>query len=135
MARQRRHRRHLPRNNSSAILWLSMDLVERLVLAVNAHDATAFAGAFTDDGAMYDYPDQLAGQGRDQIRDYIGKLFAAFPLVKVDLIRRVNLGVRQITHERFDRGDRSPIYEAVLVYTLSETGISRLDFIRELREG
>jgi hypothetical protein len=106
------------------VLPMSMDLVERLVLAFNAHDASAFAGTFAGNGAMYDYPDQLAGQGRDQIRDYIGKLFAAFPLVRVDLIRRVNLGVRQITHERFDRGDRSPTYEAVLVYTLSETGRS-----------
>jgi hypothetical protein len=46
-----------------------------------------------------EYPGQLAGHRRNQIREYVGKLIAAFPLVKVELISRVNLGVRQKTWE------------------------------------
>jgi len=105
--------------------------VERLVAAFNAHDAAAFSAAFTSDGVMYEFPDQAVGRGRDQIRDYIGKMFAALPAAKVKLLGRIDLGLRQITHERFDRGDGSATYEAGLVYTLSEDGISRLDFVRE----
>jgi hypothetical protein len=108
------------------------EAVERLVSAFNAHDAAAFSAAFSSDGAMYEFPDQAAGRGRDQIREYIGRMFAAFPAAKVDLLGRIDLGLRQITHERFDRGDGSPAYEAGLVYTFSEDGISRLDFVREV---
>ena len=112
---------------------VNADLINQLIVAFNAHAAAEFAGAFTEDGVMYAYPDQVAGRGRVEIKDYIGKMFAAFPQVKVDLLGRIDLGMRQITHERFDRGDGSTAYAAGLVYTLSEAGISRLDFVRELR--
>ena len=110
------------------------DLVERAVSAFNAHDAAAFAAVFADDGVMIEYPDRIAGRGRDAIREYIGGMFAAFPAAKVELVGRIDLGNRQITHERFERGDGSPPYEAGLVYNISEGGIERMDFVRELRE-
>lgn len=70
-------------------------------------------------------PIKVAGRGRVEIMDYISKMFAAFPHVKVDLLGRIDLGMRQITHERFDRRDGSATYAAGLGYTLSEAGISR----------
>ena len=40
------------------VTLVNADLIKRLITAFNAHDAAAFAGAFTDDGVMYAYPDQ-----------------------------------------------------------------------------
>lgn len=112
----------------------SADLVERAISSFNAYDADGFAAVFADDGVMIDYPDRVAGRGRDAVRPYVGGLFSAFPEVKVELVGRMDLGSRQITHERFDRGDGSEPYEAGLVYSLSVRGIERMDFVRELRE-
>jgi hypothetical protein len=110
------------------------DPIERAVSAFNAHDAAAFAAAFVDDGVMIEYPDRIAGRGRDAIRAYIGGMLATFPGAKVKLVGRIDLGRRQITHERFERGDGSPPYDACLVYNISEGGIERMDFIREVRD-
>jgi hypothetical protein len=109
------------------------ELVERAVSAFNAHDPAAFSATFAEDGAIYEFPDRAAAQGRNQIRDYVGGMFEAFPAAKVALLGRIDLGLRQITHERIDRGDGSPAYEAGLIYTLSGDAISRMDFIREAR--
>jgi hypothetical protein len=110
-----------------------MGPVERLIAAFNEHDAAAFAREFTADGVLWHYPDQHAGRGRDQIATYIGKFFAAHPKARVDLLARIDLGMRQITHERFAPGDGSPPYDAGLVYTLSDGGITRLDLVPALR--
>jgi hypothetical protein len=107
----------------------SADPVERAVSAFNAHDAAVFA----DDGVMIEYPDRVAGRGREAVRVYIEGMFAAFPAAKVELVGRIDLGHRQITHERFDRGDGSAPYEAGLIYSLSEGAIKRMDFVRDLR--
>ena len=108
------------------------DLVECAVSAFNVHDAAAFAAIFADDGLMIEYPDRVVARGRDAVREYIGRMFAAFPAAKVELVDRIDLGHRQITHERFDRGDGSAPYEAGLIYNISEGGIERMDFVREL---
>ena len=100
--------------------------------AVEQHNGKAFAELFTEDGIVIDYPERVAGAGRAQIQAYMGPLFAAFPKARVTLKGRIDLGARQITHERFDRGDGSPTYDAVLVYTLSDVGIARMDFVRAL---
>lgn len=109
------------------------DPVERAVSAFNAHDAAGFAALFADDGVMVEYPDRVVGRGRAAVRDYIGGMFKSFPAAKVELVDRIDLGQRQITRERFERGDGSPPYEAGLVYNLAEGGIERLDFVRALR--
>lgn len=110
-----------------------VDLIERAVSAFNAHDATAFAATFATDGIMIEYPERVVGRGRAAVRDYVAAMFAAFPAAKVELVGRIDLGQRQITHERFVRGDGSPPYEAGLVYTISDGAIERMDFVRELR--
>jgi hypothetical protein len=111
----------------------SVDLVGRAVLAFNANDAEAFAAVFAEDGIMVEYPDRVVARGRDAVRLYISGMFTAFPGAMVALVGRIDLGQRQITHERFDRRDGSAPYEAGLIYTLSDRGIERMDFVREHR--
>jgi hypothetical protein len=111
---------------------MSEDMVHRALAAFNEGNAAGFAGLFTEDGVMMDYPDKVAGTGRAQIQAYLDPLFRAFPRARVALHARIDLGARQVTHERFDRGDGSPEYDAALVYTISHAGIVRMDFVRAL---
>ena len=111
---------------------MSEDMVHRALAAFNAGDAAGFAALFTEDGIMMDYPDKVAGTGRAQIEAYLAPLFRAFPNARVSLQARIDLGARQVTHERFDRGDGSPEFDAALVYTISDAGIVRMDFVRAI---
>jgi hypothetical protein len=111
---------------------VTVDPVERALAAFNAGDAAAFAGLFTDDGVIIDYPDTMAGTGPAEIQAYVSKAFAAFPKARVALQGRFDLGARQITLERFDRGDGTSEYDAALVYTITDAGIARMDFVRAL---
>ena len=113
---------------------MSNDPITAVLAAFNAHDANAFAAAFADDGEMIDYPDEVAGRGRAEIGVYMGRMFAACPQASVGLIGQIDLGLRQITHERFDMGDGSPRYDAALVYILRDAEIIRMDFVREKAE-
>src|SRR3954451_24669149 len=106
---------------------MSEDMVHRALAAFNAGDAAAFGELFAEDGVMIDYPDKVAGTGPAEIRVYLGQLFSAFPKAHVTLKGRIDLGRRQVTHERFDRGDGSPEYDAALVYTITDAGIVRMD--------
>ena len=113
---------------------MSNDPITVVLAAFNAHDANAFAAAFADDGEMFDYPDKVAGKGRAEIGAYMGRMFAAYPQATVELVGQIDLGLRQITHERFDLGDGSPRYDAALVYILRDAEIIRMDFVREQAE-
>lgn len=109
---------------------MTEETVHRALAAFNAGNATAFGGMFTEDGVMIEYPDKVAGTGPAEVRAYLERFFIAFPNARVALRARIDLGARQVTHEHFDRGDGSPAYDAVLVYTISEAGIVRMDFVR-----
>lgn len=109
---------------------MSEDMVHRALAAFNAGDAAAFGGLFAENGVMIDYPDTVAGTGPAGVGAYLQRFFLAFPNARVTLRARVDLGTRQVTHEHFDRGDGSPAYDAALVYTVSDKGIVRLDFVR-----
>ena len=110
---------------------MSVDAIERVVSSFNARDAEAFAAAFAVDGLLIDYPDTRAGEGRTGIFAYMSKLFDAYPNASVELVGRIDLGTRQITHERFDPGNGLPHYDAGLVYQLHDNEIIRMDFVRE----
>jgi hypothetical protein len=112
---------------------INTDPITRLVAAFNKHDPVAFAAAFAPDAVITEYPATIVAQGPAAIAAYFTGLFTAFPAAQVELRARIDLGMRQITHERFYRGDGSPMYDAVLVYTLSGPNIARLDFIREVQ--
>ena len=109
---------------------MSEDMVHRALAAFNAGNAIAFGGLFAEDGVMIEYPDKVAGTGPAQVRTYLERFFIAFPNARVSLLARIDLGARQVTHEHFDRGDGSPAYDAALVYTISNAGIVRMDFVR-----
>lgn len=109
---------------------MSEDMVHRALAAFNGGDAAAFGSLFSEDGVMIDYPDKVAGTGPAGVCAYLERFFVAFPRARVTLQARIDLGGRQVTHEHFDRGDGSPAYDAALVYTISDAGIVRMDFVR-----
>lgn len=107
-------------------------LAERQLAAYNARDLDAFAACFAEDVEVYDFPGVLALSGREAFRARYEKRFQTEGLEAVAVHRTV-IGPRVIDHERvwFDGRGRSEPVDLVVVYTVRDAVISRVDFIKE----
>lgn len=107
-------------------------LAEAQLVAYNARDLDAFAACFADDVEVYDFPGVLSLKGRDAFRARYVERFKAEGLEAIAVHRAV-IGSRVIDHERVwleGRGKSAPI-DLVVIYTVRDGFIARVDFIRE----
>lgn len=105
---------------------------ERQLLAYNARDLDAFAACFAEDVQVYDHPGVLNLQGREAFRARYVERFKSEGLHAI-AVHRAIVGSRVIDHERVwldGPGNSDPI-DLVVIYTVREGLISRVDFIKE----
>jgi uncharacterized protein (TIGR02246 family) len=107
-------------------------LAEAQLAAYNARDLDAFAAVFSEDVEVYDFPGALSLKGREAFRARYAERFKAEGLEAVAVHRAV-IGNRVIDHERVwlkGREHSAPI-DLVVVYTVREGQVARVDFIKE----
>jgi uncharacterized protein (TIGR02246 family) len=105
---------------------------ERQLAAYNARDLDAFADCFADDVEVYDFPGVLALKGQDAFRARYVERFKSEGLEAIAVHRAV-IGSRVIDHERVwleGRGKSEPV-DLVVIYTVRDGKIARVDFIKE----
>lgn len=107
-------------------------LAEAQLAAYNARDLDAFAACFADDVEVYDFPGVLNLKGREAFRARYAERFKAEGLEAIAVHRAV-IGSRVIDHERvwLEGRDRSAPIDLVVIYTVRDGFIARVDFIRE----
>lgn len=54
----------------------AIDVVARRTAAYNAHDIEAFLATYDENVRVYEYPDDLLGEGKDRMRRIFGPQFA-----------------------------------------------------------
>ncbi|MFW6300477.1 MAG: nuclear transport factor 2 family protein [Oceanicaulis sp.] len=107
-------------------------LAERQLAAYNARDLDAFAACFSEDVEVYDFPGVLSLSGRDAFRARFIDRFKSEGLEAIAVHRAV-IGSRVIDHERVwleGRENSAPI-DLVVIYTVRDGLIARVDFIKE----
>jgi putative hydrolase of HD superfamily len=107
-------------------------LAEAQLAAYNARDLDAFAACFADDVEVYDFPGVLSLSGRDAFRTRFIERFKSEGLEAIAVHRTV-VGNRVIDHERVwldGRSNSAPI-DLVVIYTVRDGLIARVDFIKE----
>lgn len=114
----------MPTNNFTQI-------IDQLVLAYNASNARAFADLFEEKVQVFEHPNILTQQSREEIFDYYVDLFAQFPQNRTEVLHRIVIGNRVIDHERVRRSPNAEPFEVLAIYEMGETLIQRLDFIRK----
>jgi len=105
---------------------------ERQLAAYNARDLDAFAACFAEDVEVYDFPGVLSLKGRKAFRARFVERFKSEGLHAIAVHRAV-IGARVIDHERVwldGPGQCDPI-DLVVIYTVREGLIARVDFIKE----
>ncbi|MGP1276446.1 MAG: nuclear transport factor 2 family protein [Caulobacterales bacterium] len=107
-------------------------LAEAQLAAYNARDLDAFAACFSDDVEVYDFPGALSLKGREAFRVRYVERFKSEGLHAIAVHRAV-IGARVIDHERvwLEGEAKSAPIDLVVIYTVRDGLIARVDFIRE----
>ena len=102
-----------------------VDVIERQLIAYNAHDAATFADTYAVDTRIYNFPDQPYLAGRDSVRSAYAQFFAAAPRVHAVAARRIVQGHLVIDHEVVAGIPGADTVRAVVIYEVSQGKISR----------
>jgi hypothetical protein len=107
-------------------------LAERQLAAYNARDLDAFAACFAEGVEVYGFPGVLSLKGQAEFRARYAERFKSEGLHAIAVHRAV-IGAHVIDHERvwLEGPDRSEPVDLVVIYTVREGLIARVDFIKE----
>jgi len=103
-------------------------LAQRQLNAYNAHNLDAFLDAYADDVAVYNFPDELVFQGKEEMRKKYAFLNDA-PGLHAEIEKRIVLGNTVIDHERATIPGREPV-EVIAMYVIEHGKIARVYFKR-----
>lgn len=107
-------------------------LAERQLAAYNARDLDAFVACFADDVEVYGFPGALSLKGQADFRARYAERFKSEGL-KAIAVHRAVIGARVIDHERvwLEGPAKSEPVDLIVIYTVRDGHIARVDFIKE----
>lgn len=108
----------------------AVDVVQRQLEAYNAQDLDAFCATYADDCVIADLNGAVTQSGKDAIRARYAKTFGDFPQNRAEVVKRMVLGDIVIDHEKGARSPAGPFFEALVVYTVKNGLIARVDFVK-----
>ena len=106
------------------------DAVERQVRAYNAHDLDGFIACYAQTVVVEDADGRIVMNGREEMRERYGSLFAATPSLRADIVSRLRVG-SYIVDEEHVTGRPDGDLHAIAIYRLDEDGL--IDRVRLLR--
>ncbi len=101
--------------------------VERLVQAYNAGDLEGFLGCFGPEPKIHCFPDTLAFDGVEAIREEYGRQFQKG--YRSEVSDRVVVGRHVAERERVSMGEGSGTTDFLTIYTVEDGKIARVDFL------
>jgi hypothetical protein len=116
------------------------EIVQRQLVAFNAHDLEPFLALFAPGVTIVDLVDgSLVLRGIEALRDRYVAVFRDRPLVRAELVGRLALGRFVIDRERLTDGDAQPAEDALAIYEVEDDVVTRMWFIepehRRVRPG
>ncbi|MBX9745967.1 MAG: nuclear transport factor 2 family protein [Hyphomonadaceae bacterium] len=106
------------------------ELIQRQLEAYNAQDLDAFCATYADDCVIADLNGAVSQAGKAAIRARYAKTFSDFPRNRAWVVHRMALGDVVIDHEKGERSPEGPFFEALVVYTVKNGLIARVDFVK-----
>lgn len=109
---------------------IAVDIVQRQFDAYNAQDIEAFMATYAADCRICDLNGDTTQNGHAEIRARYSAMFAQFPENKARVVNRMALGDVVIDQEDVVRGPSGPRLEAIVIYTVKNGLIARVDFVK-----
>ncbi len=104
-------------------------LAQRQLNAYNAHDLDAFLEAYSEDVAVYNFPDELMFKGKEEMRKRYTFLNNPETAPHAEIIKRIVVGNMVIDHEKATFPGRDPI-EVIAIYVVENNKITEVYFKR-----
>lgn len=104
-------------------------VVQRQLDAYNARNIEAFLATYTDDVSLYQFPNTLMGQGKEQMKQQYGAMFSSIPDLNAEIVNRTIIGNKVIDKEKVTANGN--VFYAVAIYEVTDGLISKVTFIQE----
>lgn len=106
-------------------------LAQEQLDAYNNLDIEAFVLPYAEDVKVYNFPDQLLYEGRDEMYGLYGRMFSRTPDLHCKLVNRIVLGNTVIDQEEVTIRKEEPPMRAIAIYKIKDGKIAEVYFIRE----
>ena len=104
----------------------ALDAVKRRIDAFNKHDLDSYLNAHHENVRIYEYPEELIGEGRSHLRRIFGPLLEE-GIGSIDVVYQAVVDRTVVSEEILNYGE-APIH-IVVVYTVENNVISGLRLI------
>jgi hypothetical protein len=75
------------------------ELIDRLLVALNAHDLEEFVACYAEDGTIENGYDSVAARGHEELRERYGPTFVEYPELRIEAISRTVVGAFVVQEE------------------------------------
>jgi hypothetical protein len=103
-------------------------VVQEQLDAYNARDIDAFMATYSEDIALYNFPDQLMGRGKPDMRASYKAFFESAPDLHCEIVNRIVMGNKVIDQESVTANGQT--FGAVAIYEVNAGKIIKVTFIR-----
>jgi hypothetical protein len=104
------------------------DVIDRLLVALNAHDVDAFVACYAKDATIENGHDTVMARGHDELREKYGGMFEQLPDIRVEARSRTDVG-EFVVQEEVVTGRGEP-EQHVAVYLVQDDRIQRERLLR-----
>lgn len=119
----------LAAQTADSIEVISGDLAQAQLDAYNARDLDAFLAPYSDSVRVYQFPCRLLYEGKKNMRDRYGAMFAMYPDLHCELVNRIVQGNTVIDQEKVTREKDMPLVEATAIYKIADGKIQEVYFM------
>lgn len=109
---------------------LSEKLAQEQLDAYNARDIEAFVLPYAEDVKVFNFPDQLLYQGKDEMYGLYGRMFSRTPDLHCKLVNRIVMGNTVIDQEEVTLQKGQAPMRAIAIYKVRDGKIAEVYFIR-----
>lgn len=115
----------------SILLPTPEQLAQQQLNGYNARNIEAFVAPYSEDVELYNFPDQLIGKGKEQMRENYSGMFERVPDLHCELVNRTVLGNTVIDQERVTGFPGGRVIQAIAIYKIVDHKIAKVYFIGE----
>ncbi|MEL6275446.1 MAG: nuclear transport factor 2 family protein [Bacteroidota bacterium] len=98
--------------------------------AYNTGNLELFLSAYSDTIRIYNFPNQLSMEGKEQMRATYGGMFERLPDLQCRLVNRTVMNDKVIDHESVRWNKNDPPSEVIAIYRVADGLIQEVWFLR-----
>jgi hypothetical protein len=105
-------------------------LAQEQLDAYNKRDIEAFVAPYADKVRVYKFPDEFMYEGKTEMYDIYGRMFARTPDLHCRLVNRIVMGNTVIDQEEVTISKKDPPMQAIAIYKIKDGKIAEVYFIQ-----